>query len=261
LPEEASKIAYMLATEDMQAIDRSVYTQKYPGSTTSPIKDHNNVDVKYPRLRKIGKNYILEHEFHLNLYFSINIDQRNSQLQQILGINPDEIDYWTTEFPWGYTGDTCDFVLSYWNEEKGRYRIYLFEFKKDIIDKKALAESLLYIPWVTRVMTQFRFETKQVEVIPILIGRRCNLNYLPERYNLKLPIFIVNETKEIEVKTPIVLEYQPFNVFSVNNVYYAQDLTFKKINLPTKSFAPPSITYTTTTVEKDFVSSEYLKEF
>jgi hypothetical protein len=261
LPEEASKIAYMLATEDMQGIDRNVCIQKYPGNAISPIKDHNGVEVKYPRLKRQHQQFILEHEFHLNLYFALNIDQRNNQLQRILNINLDEVDYWTTEFPWGYTGDTSDFVLSCWDKEKGRYKVYLFEFKKDDINKATLAEILLYTPWVARVLTQFRHETTEVEIIPVMIGRKCKLSALPSRYNLKLPIFVENKVKLLKVNTPIVLECEPLNVFSVNGVYYANDLNFNRVQLPIRSFTPPPLTYTTSEVEKNFISRKYLKIF
>jgi hypothetical protein len=263
LPEEAAKIAYMLATEDSQEIDEEACSKKYPGNA-QPIADHNCIEVKYPRVKKVGRDWFLEHEFHLNLYFSLHIDDHAHQLQSVLNMPLREVDYWTTEFPWGYTADTADFVVSCWNEENGRYRIYLFEFKKDFIDKKALAETLLYVPWVTRVMMLSRHETTNVEAVPVIVGRRSRINYLPKDYTLKLSLFGGRHSKNITVKTPLILEYEPVNIFRVkdnysgNTSYYASDIVFSQKTLPTRLIRPLPATYTTTEVEKEWVVDQFL---
>jgi len=264
LPEEAAKIAFMLATEDFQRIDDSNCEQKYPGSTNTPIKDHNDVEVKYPRAKHDGRKWILEHEFHLNLYFSLNIDNQKHHLQNVLNIPLQKIDYWTTEFPWGYTGDTSDFVLSCWDDEKGRYLFYLKKKKKDVVDKKALAETLLYVPWVTQILTQFRHETRSIEIIPVIIGKTFKFTRLPKDYALKMKFLTMDKPKSVIVRTPLVIEYYLENIFSVNDVYtgekqyYAQDISFQLKTFPTTSILPPPSTYTTTEVEKDFVVKRFL---
>lgn len=264
LPEEAAKISYMLATEDFQGIDDEACYKNYPGNA-KPITDHNDIEVKYPRLKKVGQDWFLEHEFHLNLYFSLHIDDRAHELQNILNVPLREVDYWTTEFPWGYTGDTSDFVLSCWNEENGRYRIYIFEFKKDSIDKNALAETLLYIPWVTQIMMLSRHETTDVEVVPVIVGRRTRINYLPQDYTLKLNLFNGKCSKNIKVKTPLILEYEPINIFSVkdnysgNKSYYASDIVFSQKTMSTRSIGQLPTTYTTTEVEKRWVVDQFLR--
>jgi hypothetical protein len=259
LPEEASKVAYMLATEDFQSIDEDVCRYEYPGNTSTPITDHNNVESKYPRVKRVNNQYVLEHEFHLNLYFALHIDDPNHTLNQLLDIPLNSVDYWTSELPWGYTGDTADFVLSLWDDNNGRHTIYLFEFKKDIVDKKALAETLLYIPWVVQVMTQFRYETQNITVQPVIVGKRFNkLPSIPRDYSFQLRFFTSNQPKTIIVRKPILLQYDVTNVQRVTDIYYADDLDFRIVNKPTRTIVPPPPSYTTTEVEKDFVVQKYL---
>jgi len=263
LPEEASKIAFMLSTEDQQrVIDPPI--NKYPGESREPIKDHNDVECKYPRIFKKGNTFYLEHEFHLNLYFSRNIDDQTNCIHSLLNIPLNKVDYWTTELPWGYTGDTADFVLSCWNNGCGRYKIYLFEFKRDLVDKKSLAEVLLYIPWVVQTMTAFSDETVDVEVIPVLVGKYFKLSWLPSDYKFDLKLFTTSP-KKVTVRTPIALRYEvvdPFKVvdrYSGRPQFYATDLEFTQLLLPTKSISPPPKTYTTTEVEKNNVVKNFLK--
>lgn len=264
LPEEAAKVAYMLATEDSQKT-ASPPTRAYPGGKTERITDHNGVEVKYPRLvRTQGETYILAHELHLNMYFSLHIDNPNHPLPQLLDIPLREVDYWSTEFPWGYTADTADFVLSCWDEGKGRYRIYIFEFKREDIDRMSIAEVLLYIPWVTQIMTMFRHETEVVEVIPVLVGRTVKISHLPSGYSFQLKT-IAGSRRTINVKTPVLLTYEPARVFWVKDAltketaYYAEELNFNSKSLPTRSITPPPRTYTTTNVEKEWVAKSFLK--
>ncbi|NJE50063.1 hypothetical protein, partial [Thermococcus sp. 9N3] len=104
LPEEAGKIAYMLASEPGQRI-LNLKCRRYPGNTSNPITDHNGVDVRYPLLENNNSSthppQKLRHELHLNLYLARVIDDSNHPLVQILGIHPSNLIYWTTEFPWG----------------------------------------------------------------------------------------------------------------------------------------------------------------
>ena len=262
LPEEAAKIAYMLATEDRQSIEE-FEPQKYPGETGKPITDHNGVSVAHPRVVREGGIYKVEHEFHLNMFFSLKFED----IAKGLDIPLNEVDYWTTEFPWGYTADTADFVASLWDDERGRHTIYLFEFKKDIIGRDALVGTLLYVPWVVLIMTQFRHETEDITVYPVLVGRSTLLSSLPSEYTFEIKPFVSPRPKKVHVKTPLVVEYEPVDVFYVDDkrtrrrVFYAKDLELSLQDLPTKAFTPPPITYTTTGVEREFVAQQYFSGF
>jgi len=277
LPEEAAKIAYMLATESYQKID-DVKVQDYPG-TKQQITDYNAQPATL--LRAVyddkQKTLFLEHEFHLNLYFALNIDVPDSPLQRALNIPLDKVEWWTTEFPWGYTGDAADFALTLWDDTRGRYAIYIFEFKKDYIDREALAEVLLYIPWVAQVLANVQsLCPEEVEVYPVLVGKENKLRYVPDEYRLSLDYSMVPKLDEvlrserIIVKPPIILCYDIRDKDCViikdkareeKEVYYVRNLNLTKIDVRTKTFEPPPPTFTTTSIEKKFIVEKYLRVF
>jgi hypothetical protein len=277
LPEEAAKIAYMLATESYQKID-DVKVQDYPG-TKQQITDYNAQPATL--LRTVyddkRKTLFLEHEFHLNLYFALNIDVPDSPLQRVLNIPLDKVEWWTTEFPWGYTGDAADFALTLWDDSRGRYAIYIFEFKKDYIDREALAEVLLYVPWVTQVLVNVQsLCPEEVEVYPVLVGKENKLRYVPDEYRLSLDYSMVPKlddvlrSERIIVKPPIILCYDVRDEDCViikdkarggKEVYYVRNLNLMKIDVRTRTFEPPPPTFTTTSIEKKIVVEKYLQVF
>jgi hypothetical protein len=264
LPEEAAKISFMLATEDGQQLEDHLKCLDYPGRVGEPIRDYNGEPATSLRAVKIRGRIVLEHELHLNLYFAMNIDNPASPIYRILGIPLNSVDYWTTELPWGYTGDTADFVLSLWDENKGRYCIYLFEFKKDEINKDAITETMLYTPWVAQILTQFRPETTEVTVQPVLVGESTSLKNVPERYQLKLELFSSSTPKNLNVEPPIVITYKvtkckPYlDRIRGSIVYYVEELDFSKVQLSTKPVSPPPPTLGSTTVEREYVKRKYL---
>jgi len=267
LPEEAAKIGYMLATEDGQSLE-NVECRQYPGNVGKPIDDYNGMPHLL-RARIEGRDLVLEHEFHLNLYFAMNIDRAGSPIQRELQIPLSEVEYWTTELPWGYTGDTADFVLSLWDDAKGRYKIYIFEFKKDVVDVEALAEVILYVPWVVQVLTQFRAETSEVIVQPVLVGRYMKLKAVPDQYILNLRFFTSGGGKKVTVEPPVLLQYFIKDSdcefyddkIRKERICYVKNLDLKKVVISVKPFNPPPPTITTTDVEKKYVVSKYLSGF
>lgn len=267
LPEEAAKIGYMLATEESQTLE-STECHEYPGDTSRPIDDYNNKPYLLRAVRENG-DLVLEHEFHLNLYFAMNIDKDGAPIQRELQIPLNEVEYWTTEFPWGYTGDTADFVLSLWNDRKGRYKIYIFEFKKDDVDEKALAQVILYVPWVVQVLTQFRAETDEVIVQPVIVGKYIKLRAVPDRYMLSMRFFTSGKDKKVTVEPPALLQYNVkdedciFYDDRVRNerICYVKYLDLKRVAKPLRPFKPPPPTITTTEVEKKYVIGKYLNGF
>ncbi len=262
LPEEAAKIAYILTTVENQETDTLIHSMDYPGKIDQSIMDSNSVQISNFLIKKgtTGKDiWSVAYEMLINLYFSLNIDNPDHPLTEILEIPNEKIDYWTSESDWGYTGGTADFLLSCWGKENGRYKIYLFEFKKDRINLDALSKILIYIPWVAQVLTQFRDETHEIELIPVLVGRKCTLKYLPSCYNIKL-VFFSTTDKNLKVQSPIVLNYIPQNVFSVKNDNYAKNLIFTREDLPIIDIEPPPLTYTSTYIElKEY--KKKLKEY
>lgn len=257
LPEEMAKIGYMLASEDDQALD-NVGSSNYPGRPQR-ITDYNGEPIEH--LRSTDGN-TLQHELMMNLYFAMNIDRPGHPLVNLLNIKLEEVEYWTSEFPWGYTGDQADFVLTLWRDGIGRHTIYIFEFKRNRVDVEALAETLLYVPWVSQVLTQFRAETREVHVKPVLVGHSFKLKYLPEEYSISIKT--ITGLKKLNVETPILLKYSLSNVYTVRDkltrgdIYYAKDLRFDLIKLRTLKIKPPPPTYTTTGIERKYVAERYL---
>jgi hypothetical protein len=278
LPEEAAKIAYMLATENDQVIE-NVQVQTYPG-TKQDIRDYNNKPSRLLRAirERQGRRWVLEHELHLNLYFAMNIDNPDGPIQRALNLPLREVEWWTTEFPWGYTGDAADFTLTLWNDSRGRYAIYIFEFKKDIVDTQALAEVLLYVPWVAQVLASPELSPDVVEAYPVLVGRENKLKYIPDEYSLDLTYMAVpafnaalKGKKKIVVKPPTVLLYEirdedcaeimKMDSKRKESVCYVGNLSLTKIDIPTRTFKPPPPTFTTTEVEKSYVAKKHLQGF
>lgn len=262
LPEEAGKIAYMLATEPNQQL-LNITCNGYTG-IRNPITDHNGVEVHYPRLDRQSPQK-LEHELHLNLYISRVIDNPNHPLIRLLGINPAKLIYRTTEFPWGYTGDTSDFVSV--ELDGNQVKIYLFEFKKDALNKKALAEVLLYAPWVARVVLNAMpsRNVTEIKVIPILIGSRISslgryaFRALPQ-YTRPLNIRdLYGRHISLEVGVPVLITYTPVSPSQRNGIYYASDLRFSLRSYPVRQIPPIPPTFAATEVEKEHVVARYLR--
>jgi len=261
LPDEAAKIAFMLATEADQSTLSSHVPNPYPGGITGPILDFNRVDVKFPRLCRRRGIYEVEHEFHLNLYFSRMIDNPNFSVNQILGVPTGRLGYWTTEFPWGYTADTADFVVSVEEDGEDSLKVLLFEFKKGAVDKSSLVEALLYVPWVTQILVQFKMAPQSIEVQPVLVGRRRALTSVPDDYTIKLHFFPTG-SKLVSVRRPVVILYEPVNIFQVGGFTYASDLRFFPVSVPVRlGFRPPPPTITTTSVERKWVAQQYFQSF
>lgn len=277
LPEEAVKIAFMLATEEHQAID-DAEPQPHPGLRQT-ILDYNGQPATLLRAILDNKRgeWVLDHELYLNLYFAMNVDAPDGPLQRSLKVPREKIEWWTTEFPWGYTGDTADFTLTLWDDEMGRFAIYLFEFKKGSIDKKALAEALLYVPWVAQVLVNAASYSEEVVLYPVLVGKDCRLRHVPEEHSLELryvEVPALNKTirrRRIAIKPPTILCYEirdrdcvariKDSVRENEDVCYVKGLDFVRVDLPPKEFKPLPPSLTTTIVERDFVVRRYMQDF
>ena len=228
LPEEAVKLTRLLVTEPDQRIIE-IENPKYPSNTRDQIKNEDDTPCTHPRLRDDGET--LKHELYLNLHIARTIDDPSSSIRKELGdiINQNDLEYWTSELPWGYTGETADFVATLHDPERGRYRIIIFEFKKDRVDDRGLLQVIVYVAWVAQVCTQFADPpVSDVEVIPVLVGKNFNLSFLPKEYSFEVK-YLVGPKKKIRVKTPRLIEYEPDNVYTHNDVYYAEDIIYSDV--------------------------------
>lgn len=257
LPEEAMKLARMLASEPNQ--ETLTFTPSpYPSTARSPIENDDGTNAIYPRLH--DRWDIVQHELHLNLHLARTIDNPKSSIQKALPgvIAPQDLEYWGSELPWGYTADTADFVCTL-RGEGGRYRIVIFEFKRDDINDDALVEVILYVYWVTQVCTQFAEPPiSEIEVVPVLIGRQNTLSRVPANFVFKAR-YLVGPEKLVNVRSPQLIEYEPINIFRnpKSGKRYARDIVYKNVTSGVKQvgFVPP-LGVSMTSTERAWIRDE-----
>jgi hypothetical protein len=257
LPEEAVKLTRLFITEPSQTIISSS-ASAYRPRVQSTIDNDDGVPAIYPRL--LDRN-TLQHEVHLNLHIARTLDMPGSSIQRALGnvISPAVMDYWGSEFPWGYTGDYCDFICRL-RVNNRRCRLLIFEFKRGDIDDDALAEVMLYTRWVAQVCSQFADPpVTEVEVVPILIGRRNALSAIPASFQYSAQ-YLTGPPKVVYVWSPEVIVYRPVSVFQNNTSgkYYARDLEYVNVtqNLQQVAWQPPN-GVATTAVERAWVKESW----
>jgi hypothetical protein len=258
LPEEAVKLTRLFVTEPSQAIILP-QTSPYRPPVLHAIENDDGTPSIYPRL--LNQN-TLQHEVHLNLHIARTIDLPGSSIQRALGdvFSPAIMDYWGSEFPWGYTGDFCDFVCRLRINDR-LCRLLIFEFKRGEINDDALVEAILYTRWIAQVCSQFADPpVTEVEVVPIIIGNRNVLKAIPApfQYNAQ---YLVGPAKLVYVSSPEVIEYKPVGIFqnSKSGNYYARDLEYTNVskNLKQVAWQPPS-GVATTTVERAWVKDSWI---
>ena len=258
LPEEALKLTRLFISEPGQRISRPS-KRAYPNQV-SQILNLDGTPVNHLELdfRPRAGSYVRK-ELMLNFDVANTIDRRGSSIQLALGTNfvHADLDYFSSEFPWGYTAGTSDFVCSF-SKETGRYRIIVIEFKKGKVDDDAVIQTSLYVPWVTQVLTQFaKPRIEEIEVVPVFIGRKLDSSTcVPKPYSYK-PKFVSGASPRVQVKMPIYIEYEPQGIYRNNNgTYYARSIKYadRSASLVGRQivWTPPSGTVTSQ-IEKDWV--------
>ena len=254
LPEEAIKLTRLLFSEPEQEII-SPQSSPYPSQSRETIRNDDGTESIYPRLLEDRRT--LQHELHLNLHIARTIDMAGALIQEALGdaLIASQMEYWGSELPWGYTADTADFVCTL-RDGGSRYRLLIFEFKRDDIDDNALVEVMLYSYWVPQICTQFAEPpVTEVEVVPVLIGRRNTLTRLPQDFEFPAK-YLVGPPKTIRVLSPRVLEYSPTEVFQnpSSGRHYARDLHYIDVTeqIGRIEWKPPE-GVATTSVEREWV--------
>jgi len=227
LPEEAIKLTRLFLTEPGQKISFPKKIQ-YPNPKQTIINEdgtpasHLEVNIR-PTAGDMVRN-----ELMINFHLSCTIDQANSSIQKALGkhFNQNDLEYFSSEFPWGYTAGTSDFVCSFAKNGK-RYKIIVMEIKKDKADDGAVIQTSLYVPWIVQVFSQFADPQPQnLEVVPVFIGRRLDpRTCIPSPYTYKVK-FNFGGVVNVSVTSPIYIEYKPVDICKVNNTYYAKDIIY-----------------------------------
>ena len=120
------------------------------------------------------------------------------------------------------------------------------------------------------MLTQFRHETTEVTVYPVLVGNNVALRAVPDTYTFTMKFFTASTLKTVTVESPILLEYiirgaTPFpDKIRNETIYYVdvKDLDLRRVCKPVRKFIPPPpLTFTTADVERQYVIRKYLQSF
>lgn len=129
LPEEAVKITRMMLSEPGQKIS---FPQKVDYKfEKKEILNEDGTKVTDLELRPVNQTTkIVAQEHMLNFDIARSIDNPGSSFVKELGNEFDisEMEYVSSEFPWGYTAGESDFIVAFKNKT-GRYKVFVMEFK------------------------------------------------------------------------------------------------------------------------------------
>jgi len=257
LREEAVKLVRLFLTEPDQKIS---FPKKVPYPYSHGViinEDGTPASWLEVQPRPIAGD-IVTHELMLNFHISTTIDQPGSGIQTALQpfLTSQDLEYFSNEFPWGYTAGTSDFVCSL-AKQGIRYRLIVMEFKKDWVGDETVIQTSLYVPWVVQTLTQFANPSpRELEVVPVFVGRRLDPDACrPKPYGYRAS-FNSGVKLDVQVQSPIYIEYKPVRIQKVNSKHYASDLEYlnKSTLLANREilWQPPKGTVTSQ-VEKDWV--------
>jgi len=221
LPEEYHRLVKMLLTEPGQA--PSKVHPKCPPSG-GPLKNPDGTNLE----QFVFFNEIVLEELALNTAFSLQLHNSQSSLWQALWSSVPfkrsevYLEYASSEFPWGYTGGTSDFVLVFRDRDRStcRRHVVLFEFKRDAINVEAVIQVWLYVPWVAQVFALNLKEdnpflvgcsgSPEIHVYPIVVGSRPVRNFsgLPDTYDRSIS-YVTGVKVKHKVYRPVLWCYEP----------------------------------------------------
>jgi len=258
LPEEAVKLTELLLSEPAQGIIPPP-GQPYQPLVPSQIANSDGTPVTCPKInRRPRAGDIVKIELSLNLDLAATITDPASPIRAALGarLSRGQLEYFSSEFPWGYTGDEADFVIALRNRQY-RYRLLIIEFKRDKIGPDAIVQVLLYVWWVAQICTQFAIpRPAEIEVVPIVIGRRIGDGVArPLDYSYHVDL-LGSFRLEVKVRSPRILTYTPVQTFDAGQTSYAQGIRYDDVShqIPSISWQPPK-GIGTTLAEREWVLS------
>ncbi len=204
LPEEAIRVFGQLLTENPQREIPIEGVQSAP-----PLRPILNPDGSPLRclMWKRGQNEVAE-EISLHTAMSLLVNDPSSWLYELLEASVPGLrglwdnfylEYASSEFPWGYTGSTSDYVLVFRPRTGAPKRhVVVFEFKMGGLDTSNVAQAWVYMPWIGQLFGMHLGSLGEGEAVvhltPILIGsglardRRGHekIRCLPESYTRKV---------------------------------------------------------------------------
>lgn len=253
LSEEAVKMTRMMISEPGQRIS---YPPRIPYCyAMGPIMNADGTNVTDFEVQR-QRTSMVAAEHMLNFEVARTIDQAGSSIVNALGADfvINDIEYVSSEFPWGYTAGEADFIVSLARDGR-RYRIFVMEFKRDWLDDDTVIQVSLYTRWVVQVMTQFANPAvTELEVVPIIIGRRISPGTArPHAFDFQAS-YNSGAQVTVHVQSPRCITYVPQNIFAHNGVRYAATLDFVDASARLPQFAwVPQAGIVTSQVERDWV--------
>ncbi|MBU3964738.1 hypothetical protein KJ591_01550 [Patescibacteria group bacterium] len=255
LPEEAIKITRMMLSEPGQKIS---FPQKVDYKfEKKEILNEDGTKVTDLELRPVNQTIkIVAQEHMLNFDIARSIDNPNSSFVKELGneFGINEMEYVSSEFPWGYTAGESDFIVAFKNET-GRYKVFVMEFKRDWIDDATMIQVSLYNRWVVQTICQFATpKIENITVYPIVVGRRLKKDTVRPRPYSFTASYNSGVSVKADVKSPQFIDYTPEDEFTKGGIIYAASLKYKNksIGIPQIDWIPEQ-GIITSQVERDWV--------
>lgn len=214
LPEEATKLARLLATESEQRIGPTSLEGRPAGQSVA----HENGTPIEQLPAGSGGAVLREDE----LYFALTIQLKRADspivrlLSEIADVDWEDLEYVSSTFPWGYTSGAADYVMTF-RSSQGRNLVILIECKAGSVHDRDVLQTVLYAERVAQVCSlsapQSLLEVPMT-VVPVLIGKSLRRPRLipdpriaiPGRWSRGLAYFGGNSVK-LEVRPPEVLLY------------------------------------------------------
>lgn len=276
LPEEAIGLYGLLLTEPGQKVKKLSVPPRLPSIA---VRNEDGTDL-ICILRDGNNPDIVKEEISLHTVVSLEVNNPKSQLYELIRRTiPGLGDLWEThyleyassEFPWGYTGSTSDYVLVF-RPRSGKpiRRAVVIEFKRDSIGINELAQAWLYMPWVAQLLGMHLAElagkpdeVAEVHLTPVLVGKRLvnsrqnQIRGLPKGYDRTVKYYNGATVRHV-VTQPIFWKY---TFKECGKCAHSQNhralVEFSHIspNLPEVSYIP-SIGTSTAQAERERVAEE-----
>nr|AAQ72368.1 TspRI endonuclease [Thermus sp. R] len=161
------------------------------------------------------------------------------------------LEYVSSEFPWGYTGSTSDYVLVFRPRDGSPVRhAVVIEFKRDEVGIAEVMQAWLYMPWVAQLLGMHLGNLVgqpgrlvEVHLTPVLVGARLvgrgqnRIHVLPRGYDRTVTYYNGAKVRHV-VNPPVFWEYSLKPCGSSQN---RAEVRFSPIhlNIKTINYIPP----------------------
>ena len=252
MPEEAVELARLLveASETLSPYELDSYTPverndktDYRGSeTVLPLTHETGVPIHNPRIEYNDDEiqsrswWEVYGEKFLHLYMSWAAGQDTQFMRTLVdfaGLEIEEglsnLEFYGIEFPWGFANDQADFVCTF-SAGGDRIHIIVVENKMGRVNKKAIVELMLYVPWVARTLGRYaKPAPEELTISPIMVGAGTKRTFrLTNPYHFEISSISGHGTIDVNVDGSRFLRYRPDpeTRFTLDGKEYTEDLIF-----------------------------------